>query len=554
MGGAIKNLRLKNGGYYARIVVPASLRPIIGKSELLASLGAQRRDALRALPQALARMQDELALARRTLEANRRPPRRPLTEAEIAHLHYVEELAIDDADRNVGLEQSKLFEPDLSPHRQGPFEWPADWPVEVRHRSAVTSPAIFSAWARPAYFKKLKLVASGLASDDVIAATIGWAVDKFVDRGNVIAAPRTDEWRKLARILASVQLEAAQRANERDAGEYSGKPALPVLNVPTALQADADAVPIDDLFEAYLSELARSGKGAEARRRWTPVFANLKEFLGHDDAARITRRDVLRWKDKLLETLSAKTVRNAYLASARAVLQFGVDNDRLKENAASGIKLRMTPKPVTREKGFTDAEAAALLKAAREYVPARTDNPQTHESAYVTAAKRWIPWLCAFTGARVAEMGQLRKEDVRIDDPIPHLRITSDAGAVKTGQYRDIPLHPQLLDLGFDNFVRAAPDGPLFYDRKSKRTSAELPARHLSKRLSMWIRGLNILPPDIDPNHAWRHRFKTQARELGIDARVADAIQGHAARTAGENYGDVTLKAKWAAVEKLTTY
>jgi hypothetical protein len=43
------------------------------------------------------------------------------------------------------------------------------------------------------------------------------------------------------------------------------------------------------------------------------------------------------------------------------------------------------------------------------------------------------------------------------------MRITADAGTVKAGGYRDVPLHPQLVDLGFTDFVNASPDGPLFY-------------------------------------------------------------------------------------------
>jgi integrase len=61
--------------------------------------------------------------------------------------------------------------------------------------------------------------------------------------------------------------------------------------------------------------------------------------------------------------------------------------------------------------------------------------PRTAESACTTAAKRWIPWLCAFSGARVAEIAQLRKVDIRLDETIQHGRITSDAGSVKTGLF-----------------------------------------------------------------------------------------------------------------------
>lgn len=42
--------------------------------------------------------------------------------------------------------------------------------------------------------------------------------------------------------------------------------------------------------------------------------------------------------------------------------------------------------------------------------------------------------------------------------------------------------------------------------------------------------------------------------ELEIAPRVIDAIQGHAGRTAGDNYGDVTLKARIGAIWKLPEY
>jgi hypothetical protein len=42
--------------------------------------------------------------------------------------------------------------------------------------------------------------------------------------------------------------------------------------------------------------------------------------------------------------------------------------------------------------------------------------------------------------------------------------------------------------------------------------------------------------------------------ELGISDRVMDAIQGHAGRTAGDAYGDVTIATKATAIEKLPWY
>jgi integrase len=59
--------------------------------------------------------------------------------------------------------------------------------------------------------------------------------------------------------------------------------------------------------------------------------------------------------------------------------------------------------PRLRSKGFSDRERKAILAAALAHKPGK-EHPRTG------AAKAWVPWLCAFTGARVGEIGQLRKQ------------------------------------------------------------------------------------------------------------------------------------------------
>ena len=241
---------------------------------------------------------------------------------------------------------------------------------------------------------------------------------------------------------------------------------------------------------------------------------------------------MLNWKNELLMSLAPKTVRDAHMSGLKAILNWGVESGRLKENVANRVRVRVPRKAVTRERGLTDAEASAILSACRSYAPARRQNPRTAESAYTTAAKRWIPWLCAFSGARVAEIAQLRKVDVQLDGAIPHIRLTPEAGSVKTGLFRDVPLHPQLVELGFLDFVKAAADGRLFFDGQSERKGAQHPSKQVAQRLAVWIRSLKLISDQVDPNHGWRHRMKTVARDLGLDMRVVDAIQGHAPRTA----------------------
>jgi hypothetical protein len=41
----------------------------------------------------------------------------------------------------------------------------------------------------------------------------------------------------------------------------------------------------------------------------------------------------------------------------------------------------------------------------------------------------------------------------------------------------------------------------------------------------------------IQPNHAWRHLFKTEARGGDMDKGARDYMQGHVPATEGEAYG-----------------
>ena len=171
----------------------------------------------------------------------------------------------------------------------------------------------------------------------------------------------------------------------------------------------------------------------------------------------------------------------------------------------------------------------------------------------MTAAKRWISVLCAFTGARVSEMTQLRTHDIREEPEGFIIRIAPDAGTVKAGNYRDVPVHPQLVAMGFIDFVKASQPGPLFYKNRPGINPVAA-SQTVAGRISEWLQSMSIVPEGVQPSHAWRHRFETVGEEEGISRRTLDALQGHSARTAGENYGDVTLKTRRTAIDKFPWY
>jgi integrase len=189
-----------------------------------------------------------------------------------------------------------------------------------------------------------------------------------------------------------------------------------------------------------------------------------------------------------------------------------------------------------------------ILKASILHRPTDTGNPKTTESPHTTATINWVPLICAFTGARPSEITQARAEDFRAEEDFNVLRITPEAGTVKTGMYRDVPLHPQLVELGLMKFI-AGKSGPLFH-ANDPRKDASRAAKVMSGKLAGWLQAKNLIPKDMQPNYGWRHRFKTQTNELEITVRVADAIQGHPGKTAADNYGEINLKTRWNAIQK----
>lgn len=313
-------------------------------------------------------------------------------------------------------------------------------------------------------------------------------------------------------------------------------------------------VTMTGIFKDWWREAQSAGRKPSTHESYSNTVKSFVAFLKHDDASRITAEDVVGYKDHRLSTPSprtgkipsAKTVKDSDLSALKTLFGWAVMNRKLPANPAAGLTIKVGRKAQVRPKGFIEAEARAILSAALAYEAGSREHPKT------VAAKRWIPWLCAFSGARVGEIAQMRRQDVRREGDWWIVRITPEAGTVKTNQARDIVLHPQLVELGFPQFVEASKDGPLFLV-PAKDGDVLGPLAGLLNRMREFVRPI-VPDPKVQPNHGWRHLFTTLCIDAEIEGRVYNAIQGHAARNVAEHYGDVTIRAKAAAIGKLPRF
>jgi integrase len=359
---------------------------------------------------------------------------------------------------------------------------------------------------------------------------------------------------------ADAARDAHERLRRNAAGDYTPDPKadrFPPLAMPK------DPLTIDALWAAY----KKSKKPSPGTvKRWDPVITKMREFTKCTDVHALTENDLLRWRDHLLETggIQPKTVKETYIAAVRAVLGWGKTERKLKANDAADVNVTLpnSDKQKVRSKGFTDEEASTILSATL----APFSDLMTPEHA---AARRWVPWICAYTGARVNEITQLRAEDViRCVFPsgVPGyaagtafwaLNITPEAGTVKTGTYRVVPLHDHLIEQGFVAFAMAKGQGPLFYapERQKKGASGQNPTyARVGQALGEWVRGLGVDDPNVAPNHGWRHRFKTIGRQVGMDSAKLDAIQGHVQSNEGGEYGEFPAAALKPEIDKMPSY
>lgn len=361
-------------------------------------------------------------------------------------------------------------------------------------------------------------------------------------------------WRK-RRAVSTAMLKPEEAAavdliKERDAEIAELRLALGVLKAGNERlgiggeppRSTGAALSLSALFERYAATGTANPKTVA---KWRARVANLVAFLGHEDARRVTRADLNRWIEALVgKGLTKKTVRDGYLPAISVTFGVAHDDGAIPTNPASGIKVKAPKAVKLRERDLTDDEAQTILRVALGSQPPRLD-------ARHALARRWVPWLCAYTGARVGEITQLRAMDLRQEQGIWVVHITPEAGAVKTYEARSVPLHPHLIEQGITALAKQGDASPLFY-REGAGNAVNPASKIRAADLAKWLRTVGVTAPQ--PNHGWRHRWKSVARATGIPADIADRIQGHAPANEGGRYGVTPLATMKEAVDRLPRY
>lgn len=150
--------------------------------------------------------------------------------------------------------------------------------------------------------------------------------------------------------------------------------------------------------------------------------------------------------------------------------------------------------------------------------------------------RRWAIALISDTGARLAEIIGLRKCDVVLNAPVPHIHIQWHEGrrVKSSASERRVPLVGEAL-WAAQQGMQTEGDF-LFPVFAPKRPGAPVNSGSASAALNKWLKD-NKLVREGQTVHSFRHAMRDRLRDVGAPLDVADAIGGWARQSVGDGYG-----------------
>lgn len=395
---------------------------------------------------------------------------------------------------------------------------------------------------------------------------------RFLGSEGIECAPSSPAFKLLLPMIRDAHLESLERSQDM----VSGNPAKehnPIFRGVNPLSVQTEAAPsptVGDLIankEKANKDLKRSPKTVIAFQHGARL---LREALGaNKPLSSLTRADmdavfdlmqsiplnasqrykgmsfaqaIQAAKKKGDTSIAAQNTNWATYTQILSAFKLAVEDGLMTQNPAANRRYRemfRKGKSTPREQ-FTIPELNKLFRA-----PLYT-GCQNDESGYAKPGfnhprrgRFWVPLLALFHGMRNNEACQIYTEDVKLDGDIPFIAIRetledsqqSDKKLKTEQSERDVPIHPELIRMGFLDFVRGRQR-----DAKSPRLFPELSAGHngyFSDAFSKWF--VRFVKRTLGENcEATLHSFRHQFRDATRVARLPDESVG---RLAGWEHG-----------------
>lgn len=291
--------------------------------------------------------------------------------------------------------------------------------------------------------------------------------------------------------------------------------------------------------------------GADGQVYWNALrqLPSDHHKLGRGDENRTIDEVIERGKREAKDTLALrslqrhKNVLEAFMAYAN---RLGHADDKVLK-ITEGWKMPKKKVAANKQRPLWRAEDLQRLFASPIWRGSKSEVRQDQPGHIIIRNwKFWVPLLGLFQGARLEEICQLRAEDIRSQEGVWIMDIHDrDGNKLKNVQSRRLlPLHPDILKMGFVRYVRETAPQPK--DRIFRDLTAGGPDAKLSHYPTRWFGTLRQrlgIPDGVD-FHSFRHNATSGLLSAGVPVPVVGLILGHLTEGGGEaanRYFDLTL-------------
>lgn len=231
--------------------------------------------------------------------------------------------------------------------------------------------------------------------------------------------------------------------------------------------------------------------------------------------------------------IAAPTV-DRHLVSIKALLTYCLEQEWVPTNVATGLKAPKDTRPkASKRRSFTREERQKFLTTVTDEDGKDGD-------------KAWFVRLTAYTGARLEEIAQLARSNVKIADGVWVIEIDDLDGREIKEEPRQVPIHTAIRD-DFLAWVKEGRSDQLF---ASFRTKDGRFGNKLSGDMARLMDRAGLTDPRL-VFHSLRHTLKREMTRAGVDPDVRRAVLGHKPRDAHEGYEGPDLETVAAELEKM---
>ena len=292
---------------------------------------------------------------------------------------------------------------------------------------------------------------------------------------------------------------------------------------------------ISDLVKVYLDDRSKHIDG-RTLLVIQYVFDLFEWVIGNIPIKNISRNDCRVFRDTMLRlppralrysstmsptnvisiggaAMNPKTV-NKNIQFVSSLFGWAVSEELLEDNPARGLSVSIKGRMSTERNAYDEDTLSLLFRNLSPITQAEEDY--------------WLPLLGYFTGMRIEELCQLRIEDIVQISGEYCIRVSPEAGPLKSiSAERIVPIHTHLIQLGFLKFVKGQNKG------KSIRLWHGLKANAYGKYSSAYSKRFGKFKREIGINdnrltfHSLRHTFANELKQAGVSEHLIAQLIGH---------------------------